>query len=315
MTHSIPAKPTVLDVTKDGAVDILFLTDISGQIFRIDFKATSADDNSIFAGDNNGKVAGGMIANLAESGADRRFYNPVDGVLLPAIKNGARARYALVTGSGYRASPLEAESFGNRLSVIYDTNIFEPAYDEYLAPSADSDTDKEAYYLYAENSVGNRAVIDMNEADQKLGLINAATTLDTTAAHKYGFYAEVTGVGEKIITPTLISDFRAIAVAYLPDSGAGAPGDSCSAGVGSSNAYEFNLISGELEKTELTKPGLTAEPVVVYVLSTDPVTGEESLKPIVIIGTEPFEGEEFGLTNLKLGKAEKRAWWERGRAN
>jgi hypothetical protein len=268
----------------------------------------------VSAGNNNGKVAGGLIANLAETGADRRFYNPLDAVLLPAINNGARARYALVTGSGYRANPLAAESFGNRLSVIYDSNIFEPAYDENVDPSADGDSDKEAYYLYAENSGGNQAVIDMNEPSQQLGLIDSATTLDTAAAHKYGFYAEVTGVGEKIITPTLISDFRAIAVAYLPDSEA-APSESCAAGVGSSNAYEFNLLSGELEKTELTKPGLTAEPVVVYVLSVDPVTGEESLKPIVIIGTEPFEGEEFGLTNLKLGKAEKRAWWERGRAN
>lgn len=314
MTHSIPAKPTVLDVTKDGAVDIIFLTDVSGQVFRIDFKATPTDDNSIFAVNNNGKVAGGLIANLAESGADRRFYNPVDTALLPAINNGARARYALVTGSGYRANPLEAESFGNRLSVVFDANIFEPAYDEYVDPSADGDTDIEAYYLYAENSVGNRAVIDMNEADQKLGLVDAVTTLDTTAAHKYGFYTEVTGVGEKIITPTLISNFRAIAVSYLPDSGA-VPSDSCSSGVGTSNAYEFNLLSGEIEKTELTKPGLTAEPVAIYVLSVDPDTGEESLKPIVIIGTEPFEGEDFGLTNLKLGKAEKRAWWERGRAN
>jgi hypothetical protein len=61
---------------------------------------------------------------------------------------------------------------------------------------------------------------------------------------------------------------------------------------------------------------LTAEPVVVYVLTPDPnPPGDPKLKPIVIIGTEPFEGEDFGLTNLKLGKAEKRAWWERGRAN
>lgn len=314
MTHSIPSKPTVLDVTKDGAADMLFLTDISGQVFRIDFKATSDGDNSIFAGNNTGKVAGGLIADLSETGADRRFYNPVDAVLLPAIKNGARARFALVTGSGSRANPLEPEAFGNRLSVVYDTNIFEPAYDEYIAPNADGDTDNEAYYLYAQNSTGGPAVIDMDETSQKLGLIDSVTALDTTAAHKHGFYVEVTGTGEKIITPTLISDFRAIAVSYLPTDGV-TPADSCSSGVGSSNAYEFNLLNGEIEKTELTKPGLTAEPVVVYVLSVDPVTGEESLKPVVIIGTEPFEGEEFGLTNLKLGKAEKRAWWERGRAN
>jgi type IV pilus assembly protein PilY1 len=331
MKHSIPAKPTVLDVNKDGAVDIMFLTDISGQAFRIDFKATPTDDNSVFAGNNLGKVAGGLIANMAESGADRRFYNPLDAVLLPAIRGGAPARYAFVTGSGYRANPLATESFGNRISVLFDYNIFEPAYDEYVDPSADGDTDNEAYYLYAENSVGNRAVITMNEGSQRLGAVfptpivtdGAESYVDTSGAHKYGFYAEVTGVGEKVITPTLISDFRAIAVAYLPDSGADLA-ESCAGGVGRSNVYTLNLITGGSEKTELTKPGLTAEPVVVYVPeppgpnpdpNPDPNGGDDSLKPIVIIGTEPFKGEKFGLTSLKLGKAEKRAWWERGRAN
>jgi hypothetical protein len=89
----------------------------------------------------------------------------------------------------------------------------------------------------------------------------------------------------------------------------------CTGGVGNSNALEVNLLNGEVEVTELTKPGLTAEPVVVYILETDPLTGEESLKPIVIIGTEPFEGSDFDLTNLKLGKAEKKAWWEAKRSN
>ncbi len=330
MTHSIPAKPTALDVTKDGAIDMMFLTDISGQVFRIDFKATPTDDNSVFAGNNIGKVAGGLIANLTESVADRRFYNPLDAVLLPASSRGP-ARYAFVTGSGYRANPLAAESFGNRISVLFDYNIFEPAYDEIVAPGADGDSDNEAYYLYAENSVGNRAVIDMNEGSQRLGEVFATPILidgkesfvNVAGAHRYGFYADVTGVGEKVITPTLISDFRAIAVSYVPDSEAD-PSESCASGVGSSNVYEFNLLTGETERTELTKPGLTAEPVVIYVqgpiLTPDPddpngPTGEPPLEPIVIIGTEPFKGEDFGLTNLKLGKAEKRAWWERGRAN
>jgi type IV pilus assembly protein PilY1 len=314
MTHSIPSKPTVLDVNKDGAVDVIFLSDISGQVFRIDFKASLGDNNNVDSVNNTGKMAGGLIAKLADGVADRRFYNPLDVTLLPPIAAGAPARYALVTGSGSRANPLQAEAFGNRLSVVFDANIAQPAYDEDVNPSADLDTDREAYYLYAETGAGTSAIIDMSESTQALGLINAATTLDTAGDHKYGFYAEISGVGEKIITPTLISDFRAIAVSYLPDDGQNST-EACSSGVGTSNAYEFNLLSGEIAKKELLKPGLTAEPVVVYVLSVDPITGEESLRPIVIIGTEPFKGEDFGLTNLKLGKAEKRAWWEKGRAN
>ncbi|GHA07264.1 type IV pili system adhesin PilY [Arenicella chitinivorans] len=320
MTHSIPSKPTALDVTKDGATDILFFTDIAGQVFRIDFKASPTGDNSISSTNNASNVAGGMIADLSEASADRRFFNPVDVALLPRDASGAPARYALVTGSGYRAKPLEAESFGNRLYVIHDQNIFEPLYDEDLDASLDGDTNQDPVYLYATNAVGQPSVIDMDVAQSDLGEVNATTPLDLTGAHEYGFYANVTETAEKLITPTLISDFRAIAVSYIPADrsnigGNGSQSGTCSAGVGTSNAYEFNLLTGELEKTELVKPGLTAEPVVIYVLETDPDTGEESLKPIVIIGTEPFEGEEFDLTNLKLGKAEKRAWWERGRSN
>ena len=288
MTHSIPSKPTALDVTKDGAVDILFFTDITGQVFRIDFKASPTGDNSISSSNNDGKVAGGMIADLSQAGADRRFFNPVDVTLLPRDTNGAPARYALVTGSGYRAKPLEAESFGNRLYVMYDQNIFEPLYDEDLDPSLDGDTNQEAVYKYAKNAVGQPSVIDMDVSQADLGEVNSSTPLDITGAHEYGFYANVTETAEKLITPTLISDFRAIAVSYVPadrsnPGGNGSQSGTCSAGVGTSNAYEFNLLTGELEKTQLVKPGLTAEPVVIYVLETDPDTGEESLLSLIHI--------------------------------
>ena len=318
MTHSFPSKPTALDVNKDGAIDILFAIDVAGQVFRIDFKAGPTDDNTVLANNNSGKVAGGKIADLSETGDDRRFFNPVDVVLLPPDGD-APARYALVTGSGYRAHPLDMETFGNRLYVLFDPNIFEALYDEDVDASIDGDTDREPFYRYAEDGSSNPSIIDMDVASADLGEITNATTLDLTGTHEFGFYTGLSLAGEKIITPTLISDFRAIAVSYIPEAasggGVGAASGTCTAGVGNSNAIELNLLTGETEVTELTKPGLTAEPVVVYILETDATTGEESLKPIVIIGTEPFEGADFDLTNLKLGKAEKRAWWESKRSN
>ncbi|RBP52656.1 pilus assembly protein [Arenicella xantha] len=330
MTHSVVSKPTVLDVNKDGAADMLFFTDIAGQVFRVDFRAAAQDENDISASDNSQNdsvkdadgttnvtiddVAGGLIADLQVSGVNRRFYNPVDVTLLPEVRADdgtlvASARYALVTGTGYRASPLTTEGFSNQFYVLYDKNVTQPLYDEEVSPSSDSDSVKEAVYTYVEGS-------------SVWGKIGASDLGSAFQAGGNGYSITINGVGEKFINPTLISDFKAIAVSYLPaDNNAANLGDSCNAGLGTSKAYAFNLLNGGVEVTELEKPGITATPVVIYVLDTITVmvdgvaTQQEVLKPIVIIGTEPFDGEtQFGLSNLNLGKADKKVWWEDGRA-
>ena len=307
MTSSMVSSPTVLDVNKDGAADIMFAVDITGKVFRIDFKATDTDTNEILSTNNVNKVAGGLIADLSETGLNRRFFNPIDVTLLPpATVDGeisSATRFALATGSGYRAHPLNLETFGNRIFVLYDSNIFEPLFDEDLDAGLDGDSNNEAVYLYAESASASPAIIDMDNSDTRLPSAN-------------GFFHDLSGIGEKILSPNLISDFLAISTSYIPEApstgGAGASAGVCTAGVGNSNVNVLNLLNGNVDVIQLTKPGLTATPVVIYVLEVGP-NGEETLRPVVIVGTEIIQ--DPGLSNLNLGKADKKAWWEKNRAN
>ena len=51
------------------------------------------DTNDIDDTDNAGEVAGGIIADLSETGKNRRFYNTVDVALTPATDAGDPVRF------------------------------------------------------------------------------------------------------------------------------------------------------------------------------------------------------------------------------
>ena len=210
--------------------------------------------------------------------------------------------FNLVTGSGYRAHPLAEETDGNNMYFVFDENVAEPLYD----------VNGDAKYEYVDGSPDE--IINMNDGD--LPIVSDTQALDTQSTHPYGFFIELEGRSyEKMLNPTLISDFRVIAVSFTPEIlSTNIENDICQAGTGSSQVYEINLLTGEVEITALTRSGISARPVVVYLLETD-TYGNETLEPVVIIGTEPFEGEDFDLSDRNLGKAVKTRWWEKEREN
>ena len=301
MKHSIPSPPSVLDLNRDGAIDVMFAIDLAGQIFRYDFISDANNINSATIETRTG----GLIADLQETNVDRRFYNPLDAVFLPATADGAAPRVALVTGSGYRAKPLSDETAGNRFYVVYDYNI--------NGPQIDAASGEVAYDYVRTPGVTARDEIRANNSD--IPSINTDLPfIQPGSLHKYGYYFPLEEqVSEKVINPSLISSFQLIGVSYVPSE----PSTNvCSAAPGRSRAYRHNLLSGDREITLLQKPGVSAAPVLVYILVTDPVTGDEDLKPIVVIGTEPFDAkEQFDVVNPDLGRARKEAWWESGRGN
>ena len=321
MQHSIPSAPTVLDTTGDGAVDLMFFTDISGKIFRIDFDygglngdgdPIDASGNGIFDNDNRESVAGGMIADLSEVGINRRFYNPLDTVLLPP-EGSAEARYALVTGSGYRAHPREIEPFDNRIYVVFDKNISSTPIDELPDPVPNPPPARLPDYSY----VGGQ-VIDINSLNLPAGRLSGGTsdTLDLTGVNEYGFFRELTTRGEKFLNSALISDFRAITTAFNPETQAINNGDpSCSGDIGFSVGINLGLTNGEVDFIALNQPGLAPQPVEIFLANVNAPPGVDNKQRVIIIGTEPFTGEELGLGNLPVGRASKTSWWEIGRGN
>ncbi len=348
MIHSIVARPTVIDSDSNGFADTIFLTDIAGQVFRIDFRTAAADQDDISSGDNSAakvvniagtqvaidNVSGGLIADFGVNGTSRRFYNPIDATILPEERNQngeqiAATRYVLTTGSGYRAHPLDAEAFGNRIFVLYDDNLLLPLSDEDLDPDSDSDDIDEPVYTYGANG-SNPDTVELSDL-ATLNIVagtseGAAPTLSgVPPATGLGYTITLPNSGEKLLSPALISNFRLLTTSYTPSTNnAGNLAENCQAGLGNSTIYSLDLRTGNLISDGLANPGISPSPVIVFVFdegaeSSDSstaanATDDDVLRPIVVIGTEPKLGENLGLTDVNLGRADKKVWWEDGRA-
>lgn len=118
MKYGLPATVLLADINADTLTDIIFATDVGGQVWRFDI------DNS---GDNS-VITGGVIAQLAGAGPGehRRFYERPDVSLLK--RSSGQVVYAIGVGSGYRAHPLNTATndryhmlFVNKSDTSYTT--------------------------------------------------------------------------------------------------------------------------------------------------------------------------------------------------
>lgn len=112
MTNSMPADPSLININGDGLLDIIYATDLRGQVFRFDV------DNS----SNNSTFAGGRIASLAGSNAEnnRRFFTTPSVALMR--ERGGKTYFTISVGSGFRESPLNTDT-NDRFYVIRDSFV------------------------------------------------------------------------------------------------------------------------------------------------------------------------------------------------
>jgi type IV pilus assembly protein PilY1 len=129
MTNSIPAAPRVIDLTRDGLADRMYVGDMGGRLWRFDIVNGNEPADLVSAG----VLASLGAADLADppASAVRRFYNTPDVVLVNCLRNNF---LAINIGSGYRGHPLDTDVEDNFFSVR-DTNVFVPiATADYPAP-------------------------------------------------------------------------------------------------------------------------------------------------------------------------------------
>lgn len=111
MTNSMPASPTLIDINNDGLIDIIYATDLRGQIFRFDIGNGSVSS-----------ISGHLFAQLggSDKANNRRFFNSPDVAL---IRDRGQAPYFTVSvGSGFRENPLNEET-DDRFYMIRDTYV------------------------------------------------------------------------------------------------------------------------------------------------------------------------------------------------
>jgi len=224
MNDSIPTTPVPVDTNADGVVDILFVSDIAGRVWRIDLEREATSKEQIALG-------GGLIADLNRSGETLRFFNRVD-VVISGTTQGT-AYFNVVLGSGMRSSPLYDEPVDNRLFVIRDPWVFTYPPGDNIDATTGHPIPR---YTYVKGSGTSRSVIEPDDLWQQ------GTTYNT-GSRQYGYYRVFGEAGEKILQPTLTHSGRVFVVSYVPPDPS-LRHDACNYNLGESRLHILDLADG-----------------------------------------------------------------------
>ena len=213
MKYSIPSSITGADINGDGLMDILFVGDTGGQLWRFDIH------NGSEAGE---LVTGGVIADLNAAGDtatpanNRRFYHS------PAMfigVNGSKPYLGITLGSGWRAHPLNTET-EDRFFMIRQYDIFS-------APSTYKKLTAADLYNATDNILGE------GSEDEKA---TAQTQLSTAE----GWYLEMNNDGEKVLSTPLVVEGQLFFDTYQPGSISAA--DPCQPATGINRSYTISAF-------------------------------------------------------------------------
>ena len=177
LKYAIPAGLTPVDLDGDSAIDVIFGTDVGGQIFRIDINQNNSGASNF--------ATGGVIAKLSGSSAAdaRRFFEPV------AVAFGKENRYLnLAVGSGFRPGPLST-TVNDRVYVIKDPHV----------------TSKPSNYGY----VNGRPITEADLYDVTSNLVQEGNSSQRSTAlsrlnSARGWYMKLEVSGEKVLSKAVI---------------------------------------------------------------------------------------------------------------
>ena len=256
MDYSIPSAISSVDFNGDGFLDMLVAVDLAGQVWRFDIENNPISGQAL--------AAGGSIADLRESGEYRLFYNGPDVSI--GENRGTNPYIVIAFGTGYRAHP-NKENTNNRFYVL---NEFSP----YEAP-VDSNGDVD----YSVSKIDTTA------------LANATSTPSDIGTSPNGFYINVTGSGEKVMSPSTTFNKVTVFTTYVPPSNLQSPTDECQGVVGSARLYAIDIATGESQYTdpyvELEHDGIPPNPTIIFTVGD----GGETV-PVLCVGTECFGDDD-----------------------
>lgn len=219
MNDSVPDTPVPIDTDADGIVNIIYFSDIAGNVWRIDLDSAAESTNDL-------AIAGDKIASLNEAGQNLRFFNRPD-VSIDGVTAGVASLFISI-GSGMRSSPLLVEPQNNRAFVIRDNWVF--ANPTVVNPDTEV---AEPNYQYVVDADDNRSVITPGDLRD-----------DSNGPTQYGFYKEF-DPGEKLLQPTLTTASRVFVTSYMPPDPSVSI-DPCEAPpIGESRLYILDTKTGE----------------------------------------------------------------------
>lgn len=276
MKSAITGNIVAVDNNSNGFVDLLYIADLGGRIFRIDFDSSATTANAY--------ATGGMIADLGKDSSQRehvRFYETLDVVYSKAfgyvegsgsdakILNG-KPRYMLSIGSGYRAHPLDSSTQDN-FYVLFDYNTDGPERD----------------------ANGQPTYVSVKKSDLESYMFSARD-LDITPTQKSnnGFYIKLIDAssGEKVLSSSLTLNNTIYFTSFRPsDSPLTA---SCSNDTGQSRLYQLNLMPGinsQISVQDIAVSGIPPKPVLILPKADADTNGGTHRTPKLLISTQVFD--------------------------
>lgn len=261
MKNAITGNVVAVDDNSDGYVDLLYVADLGGRIFRIDFNREEAKKASTNAANY---ATGGMIADLGANNTQIshvRFYDTLDVVYTREFSwvEGAgdnkrfieKPRYMLSIGSGYRAHPLDNSAQDN-FYVVFDYNTEGPAL----------------------NAQGKPVYTSVAKADLQNYQFSGTGNLNIkpTTKSNNGFYLRLIDFdsGEKVLSSSITINNTIYFTSFRPSDGTSS--NSCTADLGNSRLYRITLKSGDqslITEEDIQVPGIAPQGVVIRKTATE----------------------------------------------
>ena len=230
--YAVPADITVVDSDSDTLADRLYISDLGGRIWRVDFSDGNIDSNP---------VSLLKLADLSANGEYHPFFYPPSAAL---VRDGLKSHIALTIGSGSREHPLYPDS-ANSIYMIKDRNV---------APGFPADTtlwplDAASLYDTTDNAVGSTDA----------GVAAAAKQLNSQAE---GWYVRLDS-GEKVLATTSVFENQLIFTSFSPETTAESADDVCAAVGTTGRFYQLDVSDGQpvgfLSQADSTTSQLTKD--------------------------------------------------------
>lgn len=212
MDYSIPSDLRIVDLNGDGYMDLIYVGDTGGQIWRFDINNQATTDAAF--------ITGAVVASFGGVGVPHNvhfFYEP-DLSLLRA-ENGASFLNVAI-GSGSRPSP-NSKKVNDTFYSFRDLNVF--------GPPTDSDGNISYPSAYEEN--------DLLNVSKKLGSTDNSGKLDK------GWFFRLPEDGEKVLSSAITLDSELLFTTYVPEGGSTT--NACSVALGGGRVYSVNAFNGD----------------------------------------------------------------------
>lgn len=263
MQYGIPGQVSAIDRDSDGFADHLYVTDMGGQVFRLDVYNGESGSNFI---------KGQRIADLAgtSSADNRHFYYGVD---VAEVALGSETFYAVVIGSGWRANPLD-EVVNDRFYMIKDTGVFT--------------LDTSGLYSFPSTAITEADLFDATSHSLTDEDNSARSVAISDYASKEGWYISMQTAGEKILSSPVILNYKVFFTSYVP---AASSTSDCAPPAGNSRAYLVSLLDGnsvgDLDNDgELTSNDRFATLTQTGIAPDTKILIEDATSPAICLGTE-----------------------------